>query len=186
MLVLSLKQPWASALVHGFKRFETRSRTVRLRGWFLVHASGGTLPREGRRLYESDHAEPLRHWLGIEPGLVTCGPTGSLPTRAIIGAARLDDSRPVEAWLSDAAITFNEAAWGDYSQGRHAYRIGDHLSISRPIPAPGRLGWWMPGPGILRDFSARLAEFKIIDRKILDIIAAIDRTERAERPVLGG
>ena len=36
---LSLKQPWATLVVHGSKTIEVRSWPTELRGWILIHAS---------------------------------------------------------------------------------------------------------------------------------------------------
>ncbi len=38
MKVLSIRQPWAWAIVHGLKPVENRSRRTHYRGDFLVHA----------------------------------------------------------------------------------------------------------------------------------------------------
>jgi hypothetical protein len=39
MKILSLKQPWAALIVHGFKDIENRSWSTRYRGPVLIHAS---------------------------------------------------------------------------------------------------------------------------------------------------
>ncbi len=38
-MCLSMHQPWASLLVHGFKRFEGREWTHRYRGPLWIHAT---------------------------------------------------------------------------------------------------------------------------------------------------
>ncbi len=39
MKVLSIRQPWASLIVNGYKIFEFRSWNTKFRGEFLIHAS---------------------------------------------------------------------------------------------------------------------------------------------------
>lgn len=46
MRTLSIRQPWAWLIVHGYKRIENRSWGTQIRGDFLVHA-GLTFDHEG-------------------------------------------------------------------------------------------------------------------------------------------
>lgn len=39
MRALSIRQPWAWAIVHAGKRVENRSRNTNIRGHFLIHAA---------------------------------------------------------------------------------------------------------------------------------------------------
>lgn len=43
MKVLSIQQPWASLIVQGHKRIETRSWNTKYRGDILIHASIGKM-----------------------------------------------------------------------------------------------------------------------------------------------
>ena len=38
MKVLTIKQPWATLIMQGVKRYEFRSWNTKLRGEFLIHA----------------------------------------------------------------------------------------------------------------------------------------------------
>ena len=40
MKVLSIRQPWASLIVEGYKKYEFRSWKTKYRGKILIHASG--------------------------------------------------------------------------------------------------------------------------------------------------
>ncbi len=48
MKTLSLRQPWAWALIHGGKRVENRRWNTKFRGDFLIHASKGCPVHEYR------------------------------------------------------------------------------------------------------------------------------------------
>lgn len=39
MKVISIKQPWASLIIHGYKRYEFRTWKTKYRGRLLIHAS---------------------------------------------------------------------------------------------------------------------------------------------------
>lgn len=62
MKALSIKQPWAWAIVTGQKDIENRNWNTKFRGRFLVHASKGydrTAPEHLKKGYEHDYAAGL-------------------------------------------------------------------------------------------------------------------------------
>ena len=54
MKVISVLQPWASLIVMGAKKIETRSWQTKYTGELLIHASLGK-SREGLALWHSKH-----------------------------------------------------------------------------------------------------------------------------------
>jgi hypothetical protein len=146
MKVISLLQPWASLVVLGHKKIETRSWNTKYRGELLIHAS---LPRK--------HAIDL----AIQPFFYEClgGLRGvyDLPVGAIIGKVNLKytaktdnvvewDSKSV-AMVGDEEITLihlskQELAFGDYSPGRYGWLLSDPVQFAKPIPCKGSLSIW--------------------------------------------
>lgn len=77
MKALSILQPWASLVVLGHKRIETRSRDTKYRGPLLIHASAkyssrqetfateyyakGILPSSGHHLRDARQNHQSRH-----------------------------------------------------------------------------------------------------------------------------
>ncbi|MBV9748334.1 MAG: ASCH domain-containing protein, partial [Acetobacteraceae bacterium] len=97
---LTLWQPWASLLVWGDKRLETRSWRTQERGLVLIHA--GAAPRQGRRLDTLNAAcdqELFRLHLEVRLGLRPHPHSGErdwsglLPFGAIVGIACLRGCR---------------------------------------------------------------------------------------------
>jgi hypothetical protein len=128
---LSLLQPWASLVIMGFKKIETRSWSTAYRGSLLIHASLG---RKGKVLAtEPPFSKYIRHF-------------DSLPFGAIIGRVQLIDILPVEdLFYSDAALatlTLEEKAFGDYTKGRYAWLLEEPEAFEDPIPIKGTLGLW--------------------------------------------
>jgi hypothetical protein len=78
MIALSIRQPWAWLIVHGYKDVENRTWPTRRRGPFLVHA-GKTLDHEG---YEFVEAEWSHIWMPAPKDLELGG---------IVGRATLTD-----------------------------------------------------------------------------------------------
>ena len=83
-LALSIRQPWAWAIVHGGKRIENRSWRTSYRGPILIHAAAALPMRECR--------EALAAIAEIEPALVDRWPgIAEVERGGIIGRAELVD-----------------------------------------------------------------------------------------------
>jgi hypothetical protein len=94
---LSLKQPWATLLVHGKKSIEVRNWPTARRGRILIHAA--RIPDERRQAWEWVPRELL------EAARLLGG---------IIGSAELTDCLTytrVEEFAADRDRHFNENAW---------------------------------------------------------------------------
>jgi activating signal cointegrator 1 len=130
-VALSLLQPWASLVVMGLKKIETRSWQTALRGTLLIHASLG---RKGKILVSE---LPFARYI---PNF------DALPFGAIIGQVQLDEIVPVEKlFYSDeklAELTLEEKAFGDYTKGRYAWLLSEPVMFDEPIPVKGGLSLW--------------------------------------------
>jgi activating signal cointegrator 1 len=128
---LSLLQPWASLVVMGHKKIETRSWTTAYRGTLLIHASKG---KAGALVA----ASPL-----VRAHIASFN---ALPFGAIIGEVRLRDVLRIDATgLSPellAQLTLEEKAFGDYTAGRYAWMLENAIMWNEFIPATGQLGLW--------------------------------------------
>lgn len=76
-----------------------------------------------------------------------------LPRAAIVASTRLFDCCPLSIqhgrasyWDNDigkwVAVSEQEAAFGDFSEGRRGFRLTDIRALATPIPARGSLGLW--------------------------------------------
>lgn len=131
MKALSLLQPWASLVVTGAKKLETRSWGTAYRGELLIHASTG---RAGALLT----AEP--------PFPRYIKDFKQLPFGAIIGKVILSDVVKLEQLsLSDRVVnqlTLEERAFGDYTNGRYAWVMEEPVQFKNPVFTKGTLGLW--------------------------------------------
>lgn len=124
--VLSIRQPWAWLIVHGFKDIENRSWWTAFRGTFLVHAGKGMTIRE----YEEARVVAA----GINPSIDVPDPK-DLPRGGIVGEAE-----------SVNCVTVSDSPW---FFGPHGIVIFN----ARPLPffpCRGALGFfnlkpWMMG-----------------------------------------
>jgi hypothetical protein len=131
MKVLSLLQPWATLVVTGHKKIETRSWQTSHRGLLLIHASLG---KKGSILANES---PFKKYISD---------FNMLPFGAIIGSVILDEILPVEQlYFSDhmlEELTLEEKAFGDYSKGRYAWMLSQSEIFEQPLPARGSLALW--------------------------------------------
>jgi len=133
MYALSLWQPWASLVAHGFKGVETRpwAPPARLVGERIAICATKTEPREGRRAYEAI----ARHWLDTvgEPEW------DELPRACVLATVVLGAPWPsVEA---PYRIGAREWAFGNYEVGRWGWPLGDLRPVGE-LPVRGRQRLW--------------------------------------------
>lgn len=140
----SLTQPWASLVAFGEKRYETRSFATELRGPLAIHASKG-FPPWCRNLCEQKAFKEALARHGIDSWR-------DLPVGMIVGRVDLRDCERtdvVRKRLIDSG-EFNEVLFGDYTVGRHAFRLSAPACLMEPIPFKGSLGFWRMSEEIAR------------------------------------
>jgi activating signal cointegrator 1 len=153
MKVISLLQPWASLVVAGHKRIETRSWNTKHKGDLLIHASK-KFDKSQRAICFARFFEPLLADVVEE-----------LPLGAIIGKVKMIGTNTTESILNALPDSMywgkeQEQAFGDYSQGRYGWYLTDAIQFGIPIPAKGALSIW-DWNGIIPD-QAMLSGGKIL------------------------
>jgi hypothetical protein len=135
--VLSLLQPWASLVVMGAKKIETRSWTTAYRGPLLIHAS---VSKKGKII------------AGEPPFIKYIHEFNKLPFGSIIGQVELEDIVPIEnLFYSDTmmnTLTLEEKAFGDYTKGRFAWLLSEPAAFDEPIAIKGALRLWKYSGGL--------------------------------------
>ena len=132
--VISLLQPWATLVVIGAKKIETRSWDTKHRGDLLIHAS----QKFTRKQADLCQLWPFNEYI---KGL------SDMPLGKIIGAATLWDTRTSEATLSDMKLSESEGTqeeyrFGDYSPNRFCWFLRNPFELYKHIPVKGSLGLW--------------------------------------------
>lgn len=136
MKVISIWQPWASLIVHGFKSIETRS-------W----AAPKSLIKETIGIAATKLVRPEQRIAAQDPEFLRFyEKTGmpdldQLPHGAVLGTAVLNSCDVItEEDLED--ITEEEQAFGWYTPGRYAWRLRYAKPFDYPRPARGAQGIW--------------------------------------------
>ena len=138
MKTLSIRQPWASLIVKGFKDVENRSWRTPIRGEIAIHASASKTEDDWEdaiitvSMIQTVTFSEAKEWL-----IESIGEFDKLPRGVILGAVEITDCK-----RERTSPWHFEENWGFYLQ--------NPKEIKEPIPAKGKLGFW--------DFDLSLAE----------------------------
>jgi len=141
MKVISILQPWASLVVLGHKKIETRSWNTKYRGELLIHASASVKSWQG--LW---HQEPFKSVLNdydVPPFGAIIGKVNlihTIKTEYCIAGSEFGNHEDADPKIWE--MTDQELAFGDYSPNRYAWLFSNSVSLDKPIPAKGQLGIW--------------------------------------------
>lgn len=143
MKAITLWQPWASLLVAGEKKVETRS-------WRFPYKMPIVLAIHAAKKWDNYLAE-LAWSQPFHSALQRCGllnGRGSIPRGAIVGIVQLTSCRPTDDFGQTVSTT--EMAFGDYTAGRWAWLCSEFFQLPEPIPCRGRQGVfdWEPPEGL--------------------------------------
>lgn len=148
MKSITVIQPWASLIITGHKKIETRSwipknpeiiKQLKEEG-LLIHASAKKIRLQDGMYDLFDHMVLTGFIYGY----------GDLPYGAIIGKVNVDGFYRTDDLVSPSCkhytgfdrISEQEEAFGDYSPGRFGWLLSDPVEFEVPIPAKGQLNLW--------------------------------------------
>lgn len=119
--MLTVRQPWAWAIIKGGKDVENRSWPTKYRGPLFIHAGSA---------FERDAYERVRGLASQAPP-----PPGDFIHGAIIGVVELADCVPS-----------SPSVWAVLDQWHWCLR--EPREMTAPFRCPGKLGLWRPPPGL--------------------------------------
>jgi predicted transcriptional regulator len=152
--VLSVRQPWASLVLAGVKRYECRRWRPRKPGVLLMHASSGKAAGMPELRQERPFQAALRD-AGLEN-------EDSWPFSAIIGAVEITrfwepNERPRGFTKSDEYLTG--------SRDTYLWEVGRRWAFAKPVRCHGKLNLWRPEPRTQAALRAQLAALRVpLDR----------------------
>ena len=148
MRVITVRQPWAWAIVHGGKDVENRTRNIAgsYRGPVAIHA-GEAFAMEG---FKDPTYQAARNAAG--PVVRQVG----LNHFAIIGVVDLVDvHHDQDCWLKPWKHEV-ESRCSDWAQHDHHHIVFGNPRPIDPIPTKGNLGLWRPDAELLARIEAAL------------------------------
>lgn len=121
MKVLSIKEPWASLIINGYKKYEFRTWPTKYRGDILIHAS---------KSYDKGLLNKFKSLnIDFNPG-------------KIIGIVTITDCLPVTKPFEEKLIKENNLVYGGIlNYSGYAFKL-ENVKKIKPIEAKGQLGFW--------------------------------------------
>ena len=122
MKALTVKNPWATLIIGGYKKYEFRSWKTKYRGKILIHTSIVPDKKAINCFYNLD--------LNYKNGY-------------IIGEVEVVDCIEVTKEFEDKLIKENKQVYGaTIGRGGYAWKLGNIKKYINPIPVKGKLGLW--------------------------------------------
>ena len=122
MKVLTIKEPWSTLIIEGYKQYEFRSWKTKYRGKILIHSSLSI---------EKDMVERFKKYnLNYN-----CG--------NIIGEAELVDCILVDNEFNEELKKINPLVYAKSNHvEKYAWKLINIKKYDKPIPCKGKLGLW--------------------------------------------
>lgn len=121
MKVLTIKQPYASLIANGYKKYEFRSWRTKYRGELYIHAGNGI---DKKRMSMVEDYEL------------------NYPNGYIIAKVNLTDCIPVDEKMSKQLRKENPKVYTHDYTGYYAWKLEDVQILKNPIKASGKLSIW--------------------------------------------
>lgn len=119
--VLTLRQPWATLVAEGIKKYEFRSWKTNYRGKVLIHAGTG-IDKDDMKKYEHMNLD--------------------FPSRRIIAVVEIEDCLELDKDLNKKIISENNIAYGHKIRNGYAWKLKNIKKIDYDKEVNGQLGLW--------------------------------------------
>jgi len=120
--VLTIKEPWATLIIDGYKKYEFRSWKTNYRGKILIHA-GMSLERDMLERFKDYNLKCTKG--------------------AIIGEAEITDCILVDEEFNEKIRKINPIVYGRSNHvENYAWKLENVIKYDKPIPVKGKLGLW--------------------------------------------
>ena len=121
MKVLTLKQPWATLVAEGIKKYEFRSWKTNYRGKILIHAGSGI------------DKEAMKKFAGLNL---------TFPSKRIIAVVEIVNCLKLDDELNKKIINENNIAYGNKYRDGYAWMLDNNKKIDYDKVVNGKLGLW--------------------------------------------
>lgn len=122
MKVLTIREPWATLIIEGYKKYEFRSWKTNYRGKILIHA-GLSLEKNNSKKFENYNLEYSKG--------------------EIIGEAELVDCILVDEKFNEELLKINPVVYGQSNHSMvYAWKLENIKKYQTKISVKGKLGLW--------------------------------------------
>lgn len=121
MKTITLKQPWATLVAEGIKKYEFRTWKTKYRGKILIHAGTGIDKKELEKFKD----------LNLE-----------FPSKRILAEVELDDCLELNDALNKKIIAEKNIVYGSKLRTGYAWKLTNAKKIKCNKEVKGQLGLW--------------------------------------------
>lgn len=121
MKVITLKQPWATLVAEGIKKYEFRSWRTKYRGKILIHAGVGV---------DKEELDKFKN-LNLE-----------FPKGKILAEVEIVDCFPLTDELNKKIISENNIAYGNKIRTGYAWKLDNVKKLKSDKIIKGKLSLW--------------------------------------------
>ena len=119
--VLTIKEPWATLIINGYKKYEFRSWKTNYRGKILIHAGKGL----DKCVLNKFNDYKLEYSSG-----------------EIIGEAEIVDCILVDDVFDETLRKIDNNVYCNNHVGLYAWKLENIMKYDKKIPIKGKLGLW--------------------------------------------
>ena len=119
--MITLKQPWATLIAEGIKKYEFRSWKTNYRGKLLIHSGVGVDKKELKKFENSSL---------------------DFPHRKIVAIVELEDCLLLDEKLNKKIIAENNLVYGDKIRNGYAWKLKNIKKVNCSNEVNGKLGLW--------------------------------------------
>ena len=121
MKVITLKQPWATLVAEGIKKYEFRSWKINYRGEILIHAGLG-IDKEAMSRFEDLHLQ--------------------YPSKKIIAKVTIEDCIKLDDEICKKISAENMLVYGNKNRTGYAWKLGKVSKVDIKKQISGKQGIW--------------------------------------------
>ena len=121
MKVITIRQPWATLIAEGIKKYEFRSWKTNYRGKILIHA-GASIDKEEMKKFKNLEYD--------------------FPIKRIIAEVEIIDCLKFNDNLNKKIISENNIVYGSKKRDGYAWKLGNVKKIEINETVNGQLGLW--------------------------------------------
>ena len=127
MKTISIQEPYATLILQGYKKIETRSWKTSYRGEILIHAS---ISKKYLNSLNDKEVLDLIQDIDLNYGKILCK------------ATLIDCMEMTPKFIEEIKKNHKEYILGLYEEGRYAWILDNVKPLKNPIPVKGKLGLW--------------------------------------------
>jgi len=153
---ITLWQPYATLIALGLKQYETRSWATKYRGKLIIHSAARKWhPRELHAVFDKLPYELSQKLLYSTTYPMACCVAVVDLTRCLEMINGWVETNRLPTQTIIQAQTYEERCFGNWQEGRYAWKLSGVQQLQELTPAKGKQGLWIPDIELVQEIQQR-------------------------------